>query len=315
MPAAHATSDAVPDIQATGRLLDEVFPGSKVGSADYLSWLYVDNPVGPVIQANLDDKAGRAGHYAVVPFALAPGASGPPLHAALSLNTAVHERARGGGVFVSLAEETYAQAAEAGIAAVVGVANANSTPGFVRRLGFSLLASLPARVLAPTPGRREGVESVDADAAVRSDDRFWERLEPFLEPAPGGLSPAWDRASLAWRLSSPRGPYAVHLGPGGAAISTAARPGGVRVAVVLKLLPAGQGSPTAVRALIRAACRRHRAPAAVWAGLSDAPIPAGIALPARLKPSPLNLIFRRLGGAGVRTPRFGSFEFLDFDAY
>ncbi len=302
------------ELESTARLLADVFPGSSTASATYLDWQYVRNPAGVVVETNLDDDQGRAGHYAVIPVTLSE--DGAPLRAALSLNTAVDARARGGGVFVKLAQQTYDAAAGRGIEAIVGVANANSTPGFVRRLGFDLLTRLPARVWPRRPGGR-AVESTVADALVLADDAFWARLDPLLHAPASGLAFRWDRPALTWRLQSPRGPYAVHLGDGAAALSVRSRgPGGAPVAVVLKVLPV-EGAPAAViGALFAAACRHHRAVAAVHAGVVSVDVPAGIPLPERFKPSPLNVIFRRLPEPGDRPRgRFAALEFLDFDAY
>ena len=303
--------DAV-DLQRTARLLEVVFPGSDTATVPYLDWQYGSNPAGTVVETNLDDDEGRSGHYAVIPVTLSD--AGVAVPAALSLNTAVHERARGGGVFVKLAAETYDRAEARGIKAIVGVANANSTPGFTRRLGFEVLESLPARIW-PVRLAGRGAESVVADASVLGDDAFWARLEPLLAAPASGMAFAWDRASLTWRLSSPRGPYAVHLVDGAAAVSTVSRANGLRVAVILKLLPAGGVGRSAARALIGAACRHHRAVAAVHAGIVHPDTPRGIPLPERFKPSPLNLIYRTLGTDGGASPRFASLEFLDFDAY
>ncbi len=302
------------DLEQTAGLLRSVFPESAIAQACYLDWLYCRNPDGRVIEANLDDERGRSGHYALVPCELAEGTE--RFQAALSLNTAVHERARGGGAFVRLATEAYAGAEVRGVRAVVGVANANSTPGFVKRLGFSLLGSLPARVWLPRPGR-DGLDTVVADAELLADEGFWNHVAPLLDAPGEGLSRAWRRESFAWRLASPRGPYAVHLGDGVAAVSVATRIGPLNCAVMLKLLPAAEVGPLGVQACVRAACRHHRAPAVVHAGVTGAVLPAGIKVPERFRPSPLNLIFRWLGDRSDASPpaRFADFQFLDFDAY
>ena len=57
-------------VTRTAALLENVFPGSAVGRLDYLRWLYERSPFGGVIEANLDDEHGRAGHYALVPISL-----------------------------------------------------------------------------------------------------------------------------------------------------------------------------------------------------------------------------------------------------
>lgn len=50
------------DVTPTARLLEATFPGSRVGDERYLRWLYDESPFGPVVETNLDDAQGRAGH-------------------------------------------------------------------------------------------------------------------------------------------------------------------------------------------------------------------------------------------------------------
>jgi GNAT superfamily N-acetyltransferase len=300
-------SDASPaELALTEALLADVFPGTRVSDPAYLKWLYADGPDGEAIAANLDDDAGRAGHYVVIPCTLRE--RGRDVAAALSLNTAVHERARGGGVFTRLAQAAYADAAARGVEAVVGVANANSTPGFTRRLEFALLGPLPAQVLVPTPGR-PGVKI----AGGLPDDA---RLGPLLDAAAdaGEATARWRPETLRWRLAAPRAEYAVHDGGDWIAVTTVDRSSRVPVAVILAVLASRPLSGAESSALVRRACRRHRAPLALHVGHNDRLALRGLPLPQRLRPSPLNLIFRRLAGDGA-PPAFARFELLDFDAY
>jgi len=298
-------------IDQTSRLLAEVFPDSDISRLDYLDWLYLRSPFGRVIETNLDDEEGRAGHYALVPITMSDAGAGH--RAALSLNTAVNERARGGGVFVRLASETIAAAAAQGIEEVVGVANANSTPGFVRRLEFELVGQLPATVMLPTPGSRAGIASGTADGAAFASGGLAAGAEGLLSPPPGGEGRLWDPQTLRWRLERPGARYALHRRADLLAVSTAERRGGVSVAVLLKVFAAMPLGPQAQRALIRAVCRHHRAPTALHVGLNELTGFRGVALPRRLRPSPLNLIRRNLTAA-ERAP-IVRFELLDFDAY
>lgn len=298
------------DDDRTGRLLADVFPGTHVGDAAYLRWLYRDSPFGPVVQTNVDDERGRAAHYAVVPCPLSTPAG--PVPAALSLNTAVDERARGGGVFTRIAEETFAQARRDGIRAVIGVANANSTPGFVRRLGFSLLGPLPATVLLPRPGRGPAVTSTPADPDTIATDGA---IADVLAGDAAGVHRAWTPQTLAWRLRAPQARYVVHTAPGLVAVSTAEKRHGISAAVLLALFSDHDLAAGETGAVVTAACRAHRAPVALHAGLNRRAALRGLPLPERLRPSPLNLIFRWLDETQLTAPQFDRFEFLDFDAY
>ncbi len=295
----------------TAALLAEVFPGSPVASVEYLRWLYEQSPFGPVIQTNVDDDRGRAGHYALVPITLAR--DGEDYRGALSLNTAVHQRARGGGVFVGLGAGTIHDAAAIGVETVVGVANANSTPGFVKRLGFELLAPLPASVIVPVPGSSSGIRSRD----VRGDsgDGLTDAdVEHLLTVPSQGEARRWTPETLAWRLRRPGASYATHRGRDVLAITCHDRRAGVRVAIMLKVFASSPLSGGQARALVRAACRHHRAPLALHVGLNDLVEFRGVALPKRLRESPLNLIYRSLV-TPAREASMARFEFLDFDAY
>jgi hypothetical protein len=299
-------------ISPTASLLAAVFPGSHISAPAYLEWLYEKSPFGPVIETNLDDELGRAGHYALVPITLTR--DGVDQSGALSLNTAVHERARGGGTFVKLASQTIAEASRRGVQTVVGVANASSTPGFVGRLDFELLTPLPASVMLPTPGSGGDVRSGAADASAFAPGGLAAGSEPLLAPPAVGEGRRWTLQTLSWRLARPGARYALHRGENVLAVSCQDSRAGIRVAVLLKVFASSELSDSARRALVRAACRFHRAPIALHVGLNELVHFRGIALPERLRESPLNLIYRSLE-AQWRPASIVRFEFLDFDAY
>lgn len=300
-------------IEATADLLQRVFPDAqRVSQPRYLRWLYEDSPFGPAIEANLDDEQGRAGHYALVPLALT--SDGADYAGALSLNTAVDERARGGGLFVRLASEAIEAAQRQGVGVVVGVANANSTPGFLRRLSFELAGPLPATVLLPLPGRRQRVRSAWAGDAAFVAGGVADELKALLAPPARGLARAWTPETLRWRLAAPGSRYALHRTEHALTVTTVDRSNRVPVAVLLKVFASAPPSAAERAAVVRAACRVHRAPLAIHVGLNEMVEFGGFELPERLRSSPLNLIVRYLDGAPPRSP-VARFEFLDFDAY
>jgi GNAT superfamily N-acetyltransferase len=300
-------------IDATATLLERTFPDTpRISQPQYLRWLYEESPFGAVIEANLDDEQGRAGHYALVPVALSSDGSEVP--GALSLNTAVDERARGGGVFVRLASDAIELAEQRGVRMVVGVANANSTPGFVRRLSFELLGPLPATVLLPAPGRPHRVRSAWTDAAAFAPGGIAADLDRLLAPPPNGLARSWTAEALRWRLAAPGSHYALHRSEHALMVSTADRSKPVPVAMLLKVFATEPLDATERAALVRAACRVQRAPLAVHVGVNEMVGFRGLPLPGRLRSSPLNLIVRRLEGAPPQS-QIARFEFLDFDAY
>lgn len=113
-------------------------------SFEYLKWQYADNPVGPVVGFNAYMGDVLAAHYVTMPIYM--NIEGEKTLGVLSLNTATHPEHRGKRLFTILAGRTYQHAAENGYKFVIGVANANSTPGFIKHLGFKLIGPLTFKV-------------------------------------------------------------------------------------------------------------------------------------------------------------------------
>jgi hypothetical protein len=91
----------------------------------------------------------------------------------------------------------------------------------------------------------------------------------------------------------------------------------VPVCVVLKLLPrAGAADRIEAGPVIAAACRHHGAPGAVYAGFNARVRVRGVRLPLRLRPVPLNLLYKSLSDdVPQETFELDTYEFLDMDAY
>jgi GNAT superfamily N-acetyltransferase len=246
---------------------------------EYLRWLYADNPWGQAVGFNAYAGDELAAHYATIPVeATLDGGRAKGL---LSLNTATHPSHQGKGLFTRLAEATYARAHELGYEFVVGVANANSTPGFARKLGFQLVAPLDVLV------------GVGRLAASGGDDV--------------GFALAWTEPALRWRLRRPGARYA----------ATADEPATVYAhAHKLGILAYMTQAPRSLAAELPRP--RWTQPLRMWIGLDPRLRRRGVLapLPDRLKPSPLNLIFRDLAGKQRRLDRDTTrFTLLDFDAY
>ena len=139
-------------------LLSSVFAGVSKFSTAFLEWQYLHNPAGTVVGFDaLAPDGALAAHYVTIPVQYQRG--GQPERGLLSLNTATHPAHQGKGLFTKLAASTYQAAADAGFGFVIGVANQNSTPGFLKKLGFTLVAPLdvqlgrgPVRYPATEPG-------------------------------------------------------------------------------------------------------------------------------------------------------------------
>lgn len=266
-------------IQIYCKLFAECFPLSAKYSFDYLRWLYCENPSGRAV--GFDGWSGDvlAAHYACIP---APYQyRGQRLQGLLSLNTATGERFRGKGLFPRLAEATYAEATRSGSDFVIGVANANSTPGFVKRLQFELVSPLDAKIGGAIGGGR-------------------------LMPSP--FASVWNNASLHWRQRSPRN-----------RIHSSARDGGVRFWADAGRKPFIVVADRVVANFDAVNLSSVPWRPQLFIGLIPPEIGyAGIAIdvPTRFRPSPLNLIFRCLS-SDLAVPKKSEimFDFLDFDAF
>ena len=275
-----------PSLQSYHRLLTEVFPTAAAQfTPAYLTWQYVRNPAGPAVGFNAFAGETLAAHYVTLPIRVQ--LDGRACKGLLSLNTATHPEHQGKGLFTRLADATYQYAASQGYELVVGVANANSTPGFTRKLGFQLVAPLEARL---------GVGALPAQ-----DPRFTSEFEVL-----------WDRELLGWRLANPSRAY--RLRQGGESVRVEAPTGKAGIQAILGDFPRAF-CPTTLERTSPASPN----PVRLWLGIDPSrrfqrslyrPIPQ------RLRPSPLNLIYRDLSGKrpALDVSRL-RFRALDFDAY
>lgn len=273
-----ATPEALPDIAL---LLDRVFPQERPRMPD-LEWQYLRNPAGPARYVNAYDETGHLlAHYAVLPT---PPLSDPPVEFSatyFSLNTAVDPTTRVPGLMVATARALFRQLQSEGPVLVLGVANENSFQGFVRMLGFRSLGRLT--LTAHPPGVLPRVT------------------------APRALTFA--SADLAWRSSRP-----------GVSASVAAESGALTVRLHYRGLPL---DAVLSLDLSREVVGGLGLPRPAWwvprlYASFGGPVGQGIAVPDRVRPSPLEYIVRVLGDPGLMEPtaRFllaRRFEFLDFD--
>jgi GNAT superfamily N-acetyltransferase len=268
------------------RLFNECFPVAGRFNLSYLDWLYAQNPYGRAVGFDAWDGDKLAAHYVGIPMDTI--VDGQSVRALLSLNTATHPRYQGRGLFTKLAEHTYEAAAAQNIQVVFGVANANSTPGFVRKLGFQLVESLAAKVgLGPL--------SIDL-AAARRQAQF---------------RTVWTTAGLAWRCANPNNPVAQRARGDHFQLYTAAM--GSMLPAYAELPADGLPPPPPH------AGRTALWPLRLYLGLEPTGCGPGcnyVNIPNRLRPSPLNFIYKSLVKTAQQLERGRvSFSFLDFDAY
>lgn len=105
---------------------------------------YMANPCGRVLSFNAFDGDKMVAHYACIPTKMLFG--GEIVVGIHSMATVTHPNYRGRGLFKTLAKLTYDYAKECGYKFVIGVANANSFPGFVKYFDFQFIARLDVKM-------------------------------------------------------------------------------------------------------------------------------------------------------------------------
>jgi len=276
-------------IAYTERALDEYaelfaqcFPGTSHFTRAYLAWLYAANPDGNALgfDAWADDGT-LAAHYVCIPAKAR--VEGQEVSVLLSLNTATRPQFQGKGLFTKLAALTFEAGAATGYDGVYGVANANSTPGFIRKLGFQLVRPLEAMV---------GVGKLGTG------------------PIPANLSfeRMWSDSALAWRCSSPIN--RIQCRARGTVWQFHARaltmvPAYAELDRGIGLQAVDSGAPLTPLRLFLGLVPDQARGLATYASI-----------PVRMRPSPLNLIYRSFSPRVTELdPALIRFSFLDFDAY
>ena len=145
---------------------------------EYMRWQYADNPAGKIIGFNAYMGDVLAAHYVTMPIYM--NINGQKTLGVLSLNTATHPEHRGKRLFTLLADKTYEYAAENGYKFVIGVANAQSTHGFLKHLKFKLIGPLTFKV---------GI----GQNLYQREDYIYTRY--------------WDKEIMNWRLKNPSMEY------------------------------------------------------------------------------------------------------------
>ena len=261
-------------------LLRQIWPDPDKMTSRYLEWLYAENPDGEAVGVNAWDGDVLAGHYVVVPARVK--LLGRSTRALLSLHTAVHPDYRGKRLFQGMAEQSYQMGRELGFDHVFGVANANSTTGFVRDLGFQLVSPLHLRFVTGWPAPPDGSHAE------------WIR--------------EWTDAAFAWRLRHPQFQYSRRSVRGSTLYLLHRR----RVETVVRIAPRGHAAPPCATSSGLLPLPR------VWVGLNASIRFRGpsFAFPKRLRSSPLNFIFRSLTTPELRLdPEKVVFEGIDFDVF
>lgn len=126
-------------------LQNEVYKerGKTFKKEGFRHW-YVENPCGRAISFNAFDGDKMVAHYVCVIKQLL--IDGRVANGILSMATVTHPDYRGRGLFKTLAKMTYDYARDNGYEFVIGVANANSFPGFMKYFPFQFVSQLDFKV-------------------------------------------------------------------------------------------------------------------------------------------------------------------------
>lgn len=271
------------DIEESSRFLSSSFSlssnftNSEKVSSRYLQWQYVDNPLGSFIGYGAFFNNKMVSHFATLPVKYR--IDGIERMGLLALNLVTDPEHRGKGLFVEIAKRTLSDARDEGYYFAVGVANQNSSYGLINKLGFSFVAQLDIMV-------GMGTVMPDYNGQYR-------------------LSPMWDRRSLEWRFSNPSS-KPVQSG-GDSVVTSTGRFNVYAQLTAREEIQSLEGIP-----------KSRFIPLKVWIGLSNRVRRKGvfIPLPSKLRPVPLNFIFKSLQGTDeVFVKDDILFELIDFDAY
>jgi GNAT superfamily N-acetyltransferase len=270
------------EVTETSAFLRSVFPHARYLTPAYLRWQYAENPAGRAFGFEARRDGRLIAHFAALPMTAA--IEGIERQGALVVNGAVDPAHGGRKVAKETMARLYSEGPDHGFDFLVAVGNANSTGPLLNR--WRLVGQLEARVGFGRPRRLGGA------------------------PAPS-FERLWTDEAIAWRLADPERRSRV-CRRGGAIEATApsGRPG---IAVILYDGPDKWAlEPGPERGLAAGRLR-------LWVGLDfalDWSRSRFVAIPQRLRPSPLNLVFKDLtGGSLFPDPARMLFRAIDFDAF
>lgn len=121
-----------------------VYEGKHTFSVTGFCQWYLNNPMGKVISFNAFYGEELVAHYACIPYKMK--IEDRVATGLLDMATVTHPAHRGKGLFKKLAQTTYDYAKEQGFEFVLGVANANSFPGYMKYFPFSFVGQLDVKI-------------------------------------------------------------------------------------------------------------------------------------------------------------------------
>ena len=165
-------------LQKVVNLQNIVYEGKHTFSVNGFRQWYLNNPMGKVISFNAFYGEELVAHYACIPYKME--IKGRAVTGLLDMATVTHPEHRGKGLFKKLAQTTYDYAKEQGFEFVLGVANANSFPGYMKYFPFTFVGQLDVKMGLGTQIECDGEKTY----------RVY-----------------WDKSSFDWRLNTCKANY------------------------------------------------------------------------------------------------------------
>ena len=131
-------------LQKVVDLQNIVYEGKHTFSVKGFKQWYLNNPMGKAISFNAFYGEELVAHYACIPNKMEIG--GRVVTGLFDMATVTHPDHRGKGLFKKLAKTTYDYAKENGFEFVLGVANANSFPGYMKYFPFTYVGKLDVKM-------------------------------------------------------------------------------------------------------------------------------------------------------------------------
>jgi len=267
-------------------LLRLVFPTAAHIDPDYLTRLYLGNPLGETFGNSCFDSDGRlVAHNILIP--IKARVFGREELGIWPFQLATHPHARMKGLFAAIMEKTHVDCRERGYGFLSGVGNQNSTPILVGKWGYQSICPLDVKLgIGTTPPSRH----LDDGDFVR----VWD-----------------DPRAIAWRIRhATTAAYRVRWRREVGHLYADAKRYGIQVEI--GAFPRSR-LPESLPPL------RSTNPLRLWIGKDptrDWSRSLYFDVPGRLRPSPLNLLWYDLTGRKRRhDPDKVQYQVFDFDAY
>lgn len=165
-------------LQEVVNLQNTVYEGKHIFSVNGFRQWYLNNPMGKVISFNAFYGDELVAHYACIPYKMV--IEDRIVTGLFDMATVTHPNHRGKGLFKKLAQTTYDYAKEKGFEFVLGVANANSFPGYMKYFPFTFVGQLDVKMGLGTEIESDGEKTYKV---------------------------YWDKPSFDWRLNTCKANY------------------------------------------------------------------------------------------------------------